>query len=99
MSTPTASAGKRQSKLTIPVWPGSLLLLVLVVSGMLIRFWAWVEMVIRILLFQFIVTASGDLLGPQLTFTNLYYDFPPPPSCSSRNRRARARRDRPNGFG
>ena len=33
-------------------------------------------MVIRILLFQFIVTASGDLLGPQLTFTNLYYDFP-----------------------
>ncbi len=76
MSTPTASAGKRQSTLTIPVWPGSLLLLVLVVSGMLIRFWAWVEMVIRILLFQFIVTASGDLLGPQLTFTNLYYDFP-----------------------
>ena len=48
----------------------------LVVSGMLIRFWAWVEMVIRILLFQFIVTASGDLLGPGPTFTNLYYDFP-----------------------
>ena len=33
-------------------------------------------MAIRFWLFQFIMTASGDLLGPQLHFTNLQYHFP-----------------------
>ena len=76
MSAQTASADKKSATFTVPVWPGSLLLLLLVMTGMAVRFWAWVEMAIRFLLFQFIVTASGDLLGPQLTFTNIYYDFP-----------------------
>ena len=76
MPPQTVSTGNNHPKPIVPVWPGSLLLLLLVLSGMVIRFWAWVEMTIRFLLFQFIVTASGDLLGPQLTFTNIYYDFP-----------------------
>ena len=76
MPSQTASPEKKHASLAVPVWPGSLLLLVLVMAGMAIRFWAWVEMAIRFLLFQFIVTASGDLLGPQLSFTNIFYNFP-----------------------
>ncbi len=60
----------------VPVVPGSLLLLLLVVVGMAFRCWAWAEVSIRFWLFHFVLTASGDVLGPQLHFTNLYYTFP-----------------------
>ncbi len=56
--------------------PGAFLLGLLVASGMLIRFWAWAEITIRIWLFNFIMLASGDVLGPTLHFTNLKYTFP-----------------------
>ncbi len=58
------------------VVPAALLVGLLVASGMLIRCWAWVEVSIRIWLFNFIMLASGDLLGPQLNFTDLQYTFP-----------------------
>ena len=50
--------------------------MLLVASGMLIRFWAWAEITIRIWLFNFVMLASGDVLGPTLHFTNLQYTFP-----------------------
>ncbi|MCH2149921.1 MAG: AsmA family protein, partial [Phycisphaerales bacterium] len=50
--------------------------MLLVLTGVVVRCWAWVEMAIRFWLFQFIMTASGDLLGPQLHFANLQYQFP-----------------------
>ena len=56
--------------------PAALLVGLLVASGMLIRCWAWVEVSIRIWLFNFIMLASGDILGPQLNFTDLQYTFP-----------------------
>lgn len=64
------------SRRVVPVVPGSLLLLLLVVAGMAVRSWAWAEVSIRFWLFHFILAASGDVLGPQLHFTNLYYTFP-----------------------
>ena len=65
--------GGRRRSLAVP---GSLLIGLLVSVGMLVRFWAWAEISIRIWLFHFIILASGDLLGPSLHFTNLYYRFP-----------------------
>lgn len=56
--------------------PGAMLIGLLVASGMLIRFWAWAEITIRIWLFNFIMLASGDVLGPTLHFTDLQYTFP-----------------------
>tara|TARA_Y100000589_G_scaffold27325_1_gene22805 strand:- start:12781 stop:14379 length:1599 start_codon:yes stop_codon:yes gene_type:complete len=58
------------------VVPAALLIGLLVASGMLIRCWAWIEVSIRIWLFNFIMLASGDILGPQLNFTGLQYSFP-----------------------
>lgn len=65
-----------QSRNAVPVWPGAMLIGLIVTVGLVARFWAWAEITIRIWLFQFILTASGDLLGPQLNFTNIYYQFP-----------------------
>jgi len=53
-----------------------MLLSLLVLAGLAVRFWAWAEVSIRFWLFHFILTASGDLLGPQLHFANLDYTFP-----------------------
>jgi len=66
------NGGRRRSL----VLPGSLLIGLLVSVGMVVRFWAWAEITIRIWLFHFIILASGDLLTPSLSFTNLYYRFP-----------------------
>jgi hypothetical protein len=76
MTTEAASEPPRQRFSGIPVWPGSCILLLLVLCGLVVRSWAWVEMAVRFWLFQFIMTASGDLIGPQIHFTNLRYEFP-----------------------
>tara|TARA_B100001059_G_scaffold193184_1_gene196830 strand:+ start:2168 stop:3721 length:1554 start_codon:yes stop_codon:yes gene_type:complete len=58
------------------VVPGAMLIGLLVSVGMVVRFWAWADITIRLWLFQFIMLVSGDLLGPDLHFTNLTYRFP-----------------------
>ncbi len=76
MSNPTAGESAIARGRRVPVVPGSLLLFLLVLTGLLARSWAWAEVSIRFWLFNFILTASGDLLGPQLHFANLSYTFP-----------------------
>ena len=48
------------------VVPGAMLIGLLVSVGMVVRFWAWADITIRLWLFQFIMLVSGDLLGPDI---------------------------------